>query len=57
MPPELRNYILMKEVFHCGPQEIDELPDSELDIYYWIHCEFIAYQNKKQQSLKNKKKK
>ena len=55
MPLQYRNYILMKEVFHCSPQEIDSMPDDELDLYYNIHSEFIQNENKRQKALINKK--
>jgi len=53
-----RDYILMKNVFHCSPAELDKLTEEELDVYFNIYNLDIEAQNiiakREEQKMKNK---
>ena len=34
MSSEHRDYILMKEVYHCSPKELEKVPERELNLHF-----------------------
>jgi len=31
---EHRDYILMKEIYHCSPKDLEDIPEWELDMHF-----------------------
>lgn len=44
MSKEHRDYILMKDVYHCSPAELDKVPERELSLHYAFLMEEREYQ-------------